>query len=196
MLLNVCVRVVRARVSVSQPLCYCVPPYICMYVCMYVYAIYTRPLSAQAQYSRSCPIICCSCYNWLCPLLITSQHGLHRKQLFHCCNPAVALLRICCLATGVVLLFVSRECVYRAVSQKQPWYIRPFRSFCISMALYTTIFVTYYSSKTNYLLFLFLYFPRLNTLTSYYLEWILGSWIFKICSTTSWTSEQPTAWLL
>jgi hypothetical protein len=27
------------------------------------YAIYTRPLSAQAQYSRSCHIICSLCYN-------------------------------------------------------------------------------------------------------------------------------------
>jgi hypothetical protein len=30
---------------------------------MYVYTVYTRPLSVQAQYSRSCPIINCSCYN-------------------------------------------------------------------------------------------------------------------------------------
>jgi hypothetical protein len=29
---------------------------------MYVYTIYIRPLSVQAQYSRSCPIISCSCY--------------------------------------------------------------------------------------------------------------------------------------
>jgi hypothetical protein len=29
----------------------------------YVYAIYTRPLSAQAQYSRSCQNICSLCYN-------------------------------------------------------------------------------------------------------------------------------------
>jgi hypothetical protein len=30
---------------------------------MYVYTIYTRPLSVQAQYSRKCPIIRSSCYN-------------------------------------------------------------------------------------------------------------------------------------
>jgi hypothetical protein len=30
---------------------------------MYVYTIYTRPLSVQAQYSKSCPIINFSCYN-------------------------------------------------------------------------------------------------------------------------------------
>jgi hypothetical protein len=30
---------------------------------MYVYTIYTRPRSVQAQYSRSCPIISCSGYN-------------------------------------------------------------------------------------------------------------------------------------
>jgi hypothetical protein len=30
---------------------------------MYVYTTYTRPLSVQAQYSRSCPIISNSCYN-------------------------------------------------------------------------------------------------------------------------------------
>jgi hypothetical protein len=30
---------------------------------MYVYTIYTRPLSVQAHYSRSCPIISCFCYN-------------------------------------------------------------------------------------------------------------------------------------
>jgi hypothetical protein len=30
---------------------------------MYVYTTYTRPLSVQAQYSRSCPIISSSCYN-------------------------------------------------------------------------------------------------------------------------------------
>jgi hypothetical protein len=34
-----------------------------MYICMYVYTKYTRPLSFQAQYSISCPIINCSCYN-------------------------------------------------------------------------------------------------------------------------------------
>jgi hypothetical protein len=38
--------------------------YLCVYKCMYdVYTMYTRPLSVQAQYSRSCPIINCSCYN-------------------------------------------------------------------------------------------------------------------------------------
>jgi hypothetical protein len=42
--------------------------------------------------------------NWLCSLLITFRHGPHKKpQLFHCCSPAVALLRICCLATGTCL---------------------------------------------------------------------------------------------
>jgi hypothetical protein len=46
-----------------------------MYIYMYVYTIYTRPLSIQAQYSRSWPIISCPC-----PLLITSRHGLHRKH--------------------------------------------------------------------------------------------------------------------
>jgi hypothetical protein len=30
---------------------------------MYIYKIYTRPLSVQAQHSRSCPIINCSRYN-------------------------------------------------------------------------------------------------------------------------------------
>jgi hypothetical protein len=30
---------------------------------MYVYTTYTGPLSVQAQYSRSCPIISSSCYN-------------------------------------------------------------------------------------------------------------------------------------
>jgi hypothetical protein len=30
---------------------------------MYVNTTYTRPLSVQAQYSRSCPIISSSCYN-------------------------------------------------------------------------------------------------------------------------------------
>jgi hypothetical protein len=30
---------------------------------MYVYTTYTRPLSVQAQYSRSCPIISSTCYN-------------------------------------------------------------------------------------------------------------------------------------
>jgi hypothetical protein len=30
---------------------------------MYVYTTYGRPLSVQAQYSRSCPIISSSCYN-------------------------------------------------------------------------------------------------------------------------------------
>jgi hypothetical protein len=29
----------------------------------YVYTIYIRPRSVQSQYSRSCPIISCSCYN-------------------------------------------------------------------------------------------------------------------------------------
>jgi hypothetical protein len=35
----------------------------------YVYAVYTRPLSAQAQYSRSCPIICSLRYAWPPPSL-------------------------------------------------------------------------------------------------------------------------------
>jgi hypothetical protein len=30
---------------------------------MYVYTIYTRPLTVQAQYSRSCPIISSPCYS-------------------------------------------------------------------------------------------------------------------------------------
>jgi hypothetical protein len=34
-----------------------------MYVSMYVYTIYTRPRSIEAQYSRSFPIVSCSCYN-------------------------------------------------------------------------------------------------------------------------------------
>jgi hypothetical protein len=41
--------------------------------------------------------------NWLCPLLITSQHGPRRNPHFHCCSPTVALLRICCLAMGTCL---------------------------------------------------------------------------------------------
>jgi hypothetical protein len=29
----------------------------------YIYTIYTRPRLVQTEYSRSCPTICCSCYN-------------------------------------------------------------------------------------------------------------------------------------
>jgi hypothetical protein len=47
-----------ARVTVSSS-----KPLVSMYVCMYVYTVYTRPRSVQAKYSRSCPIISCSCYN-------------------------------------------------------------------------------------------------------------------------------------
>jgi hypothetical protein len=44
----------------------------------YVYTMYTRPLSAQAQYSRSCPIICSLCYNsslitWMVIYLTTTK---------------------------------------------------------------------------------------------------------------------------
>jgi hypothetical protein len=39
---------------------------------MCVYTIYTRPLSVQAQYSTSCPIISSSCYNGIRLLLRTS----------------------------------------------------------------------------------------------------------------------------
>jgi hypothetical protein len=62
----------------------------------YVCTIYTRPLSAQAQYSRSWPIICSLCYNSsldtltvICltaakfKLLIFSVLGF--KWLFYCC---------------------------------------------------------------------------------------------------------------
>jgi hypothetical protein len=37
--------------------------YVYVYVYVYVYTTYTRLLSVQAQYSRSCPIISSSCYN-------------------------------------------------------------------------------------------------------------------------------------
>jgi hypothetical protein len=46
MLLNVCIYIVRLRTTSHG-----------------VYIIYIRPLSVQAQYSRSCPIISSSCYN-------------------------------------------------------------------------------------------------------------------------------------
>jgi hypothetical protein len=67
--------------------------------CMYVYTTYTGPLSVQAQYSRSCPIISSSCYN---SSLVTwtrwtelgrtshiASERTHRERrlqhLFYCC---------------------------------------------------------------------------------------------------------------
>jgi hypothetical protein len=41
--------------------------------------------------------------NWLIPQLITSRHGPRWKPRFHCSTQIVALLRICCLATGTCL---------------------------------------------------------------------------------------------
>jgi hypothetical protein len=91
----------------------------------YVYAIYTRPLSAQAQYSRSCQNLR---YNsnldaWTVVrqlLLITQPlHGPHRKHhfqhFFHCCmtklprdgSSTATYLRSCCLAMAVVFFLVS-----------------------------------------------------------------------------------------
>jgi hypothetical protein len=72
--------------------------------------------------------------------LINSRHGPRRKQLFRCCISTVALLRICCLTMGAVLLFVSPECGYRAVAQKRPWNIHTSRCRCIATALHVTIF--------------------------------------------------------
>jgi hypothetical protein len=75
-----------------------------------IYAIYTRPLSVQAQYSRSCPISRLT--NWL-TLLTTSQHGPRRK---HSTPLAVqfmqwkhACLRNRYLATAVFWLITSRS---------------------------------------------------------------------------------------
>jgi hypothetical protein len=68
---------------------------------------------------------------------MSSRHGPRRKQHFHCFTPNAALLRICCLATVVVL--VSRERVYRVVAQKRLWYIRPSRGCCITTALHSII---------------------------------------------------------
>jgi hypothetical protein len=41
--------------------------------------------------------------NWLRPLLITSRQGPRKKQILQYCSPTVALLMICCLATGTCL---------------------------------------------------------------------------------------------
>jgi hypothetical protein len=67
-------------------------------------------------------------------LLITSRHGQRRKHILHCCSPTIALLRICCLATGIVPLFLNRT-----DAQKQPYYIRLIRGRCIAMARHATI---------------------------------------------------------
>jgi hypothetical protein len=47
--------------------------------------------------------------NWPCRLLVASQHGPRRKQFFHCYSPTVALLGICCIATGTCLPSRCRE---------------------------------------------------------------------------------------
>jgi hypothetical protein len=56
---------------------------------MYVYTIYTRPPSVQAQYSRSRPIINCSCYN-----------GSLLTWTVVCLTAAEIFLRHRCLATS------------------------------------------------------------------------------------------------
>jgi hypothetical protein len=84
-----------------------------VYICMYVYKIYTRPLSVQAQYRRSCPIICCSCYNgslvtWTTVRLTT------QKTAFLCCCAIIAVETHTCLrnrylAAAVVQLLISQS---------------------------------------------------------------------------------------
>jgi hypothetical protein len=61
------------------------------------------------------------------------------KHGFYCCRSTVALLRICCVTTGIVLLLVPWECVYRVVARKRAWYIHPFSGRCIATALRATI---------------------------------------------------------
>jgi hypothetical protein len=98
-----------------------------MYKCMYIQYI-QGPLSVQAQYNKSCPIINCSCYNgslltWtvvcltaakfkplifpiidlLCPF-ITHWHGPRRKHSLHTVEKACLLIR--CQAMDVLLLRV------------------------------------------------------------------------------------------
>jgi hypothetical protein len=104
--------------------------------------------------------------NWLCPLLVTSRHGQHRKrslsivvwircrrdmfttllrsnglgadQRKHRSSLDVPLIRSC------LLLW---ESVYRAVAQKRPWYIRPSRCRCIATSLQATILLNYKLEK-------------------------------------------------
>jgi hypothetical protein len=77
--------------------------------------------------------------------LITSRHGPHRKQLFLWCSSTIVLLRICCLATGVVLLFFfPREHVYRSDAQLRPWYSLQYRGCCIATPLHATLYYYYY----------------------------------------------------
>jgi hypothetical protein len=92
------------------------------------------------------------------PLLITSRHGPHRKQLFYCClwisclrDMLIAPLSsngrgldhrkhrssACCTVVAFYLLLQER--VYRAVVQKRPWYMRPSQGRCIATALHATI---------------------------------------------------------
>jgi hypothetical protein len=68
-----------ARVTVSSNK-YVVSMYNLHFTChkMYVYITYTRPLSVQTQYSRSCPILSSSCYNgslvtWMVICLTTTK---------------------------------------------------------------------------------------------------------------------------
>jgi hypothetical protein len=112
--------------------------YVCN-VCMYLYTIYTRPLSVQAQYSRSCPIINCSCYNgslltwtvvcltaskfkplrflWITSKLvsvITSRHGprtKHSSMLYSGCFHGKAFI-----CEGLT----SNDCVYLLIKNLLP----------------------------------------------------------------------------
>jgi hypothetical protein len=107
----------------------------------YIYAIYTRPLSAQAQYSRSCHNVRCnsSLEVWTVVrlidakfwhfLLITSWHGRHRKHrssllyllvAVKTCSIAKWLLSNgslaydfhgCCLRTSVYVTSISTDVI-------------------------------------------------------------------------------------
>jgi hypothetical protein len=85
--------------------------------------------------------------NRLCPLLITSRHGPHRKHSSftvvsglvaaecvyhrkHRSSVAVPLLRWCLLL---------RERIYRVVAPKRSWYIHPTRGRCNVTALHATV---------------------------------------------------------
>jgi hypothetical protein len=87
----------------------------------YVYTIYTRPLSSQAQYSWSCPIICSLCYNssldtWPPPSLsllyflcwASPCHILWTPFSWFCITSACCLSRPVCLGVVPLLEQVTR----------------------------------------------------------------------------------------
>jgi hypothetical protein len=100
---------------------------------MYVYTIHTRPLSVQAQYSRSCPIISCSWYNGS---QLTNHLGFpYRLATDHAGNTLN-----CCVRLGEGMFSV------RCTAISKPWTYREHCFYCYVTCHVTTTQTAHWSA--------------------------------------------------